>query len=125
MTRPKPKKTESGIISINMGDVELRKRPNTKNWQCRYYYNGQRQEKTLRTPHQGAAVKMAIGIIADLENGNDPFDKITPITFKDYVVEENGPFRKRWKRWGKDINSKNKRIRPTTSPTSRSAHSTG
>ena len=104
MTRPKPKKTESGIISINMGDVELRKRPNTKNWQCRYYYNGQRQEKTLRTPHQGAAVKMAIGIIADLKNGNDPFDKITPITFKDYVVEENGPFRKRWKRWGKDIN---------------------
>ena len=104
MTRPKPTKTDSGILSINMGDVELRKRPNTKNWQCRYYYNGQRQEKSLRTPHQGAAVKMAIDIIADLKNGNDPFDKITPITFKDYVVEENGPFRKRWKRWGKDIN---------------------
>ena len=95
-------KNTSTALKLDMGDVELRKQRRSKNWFIRFYYNGTRLERSLKTPHQGAAVKKAIAIIGELEKGNNPFDKIDPITFKAFVVDEKGPFRRRWTKWGKN-----------------------
>lgn len=85
---------------IKLGDVTIRKPANNNNWHVRYYYKGERKERSLRTPHQGAAVKEALAIMQAIEDGDNPMDKVTPITFAELITAEDSPFKRRWKRWG-------------------------
>ena len=94
--------SKQDIESIDLGEVSIRKTPRAINWFVRYRFNGARIERSLSTPHRGAAIKKALSIIEELKQGNDPFDKLEPITFRDFIIEDGSPFRKRWKRWGTD-----------------------